>query len=59
MLLVAEATAAEDLVELESIEDRAVLTWCWCVAWSDVGDVVGVGMKFADGQRGERLLSVG
>jgi hypothetical protein len=52
MLLVAEATAAEDLVELESIEDRAVLTWCWCVAWSDVRDVVGVGMKFVDGQRG-------
>ena len=59
MLLIAKVATAKDLVELKSIKDRAVLTWCWCVAWSDAGDVVGVGMKFADGQRGERLLSVG
>ena len=59
MLLVTEAMVSKGFVPLESIEDKAVLVWCGCVAWMDVKDIAGVAVKFVDGQPGVRLLCFG
>ena len=59
MLLVSKPPTSRNLVELEGTEGSAIFTWCWCVAWSDVGDVVWICMKLVNHGLGYWHGSVG
>ena len=48
MLLIAKSPTSKNLVKLEGIKCSAIFTQCWCVAWSDVGDVVWICVELAD-----------
>ena len=59
MLLVAKPPTSKNLVELEGIEGSIISTRGWCVAQTDVGDVVWVGMQLVEHGFGKGGCSVG